>query len=59
MNKFTFRIHIKDASGNTCPQKHIVCGGKSSGKTTLLLGEENSTKGENIQSLWYRNALNV
>lgn len=33
MNKFTFRIRIKDTTNNTCPQKHIVCGGKS-GKTT-------------------------
>ena len=40
MNKFTFGIHIKDVTGNTCPQKHIVCGGKSSSKTTLFWGKK-------------------
>lgn len=59
MNKFTFRIHIKDVTGNTCPQKYIVCGGKSSSKTTLLLGKENHTEQENIQCLCYRNAVSV
>lgn len=50
MNKFTFRIHIKDVTGNTCPQQRIVYRGKCSSKTALLQEKENNSQGRKIYS---------